>query len=52
MKKVGESLESHILWREVCKLNAEDADKVLSAIVQQRFSIGDAVQVVLCSMYI
>ena len=52
MKKVGESLETHKLWREMCKLQSEEANKVLSAIVQQRFSIGDATQVVLCAMYI
>lgn len=52
MKKAGKSLETHKLWREVCKLDTEEVKKVLSATVQQRFSIGDALQVVLFATYI
>ena len=52
MKNIGKTLETHRLWRELVKLETDDAEKVLLGIVQQRFSIGEAVQVVLCYMHI
>ncbi|KAJ7369539.1 hypothetical protein OS493_038245 [Desmophyllum pertusum] len=44
MKKVGTTLESHRLWRELLKLDVQAKDKILKDIVDKRFSIGDAIQ--------
>ena len=54
MKKTGNTLESHRLWREIAKLPTEEADKVLTSVVEEKFSIGEAVKVVqpLIDMYL
>lgn len=49
MKKVGTTLESHRLWRELLKLDVQAKDKILKDIVDKRFSIGDAIQVAIKS---
>lgn len=46
MKKTGNTLESHRLWREIAKLPTEEADKVLTSVVEEKFSIGEAMKVV------
>lgn len=54
MKKTGNTLESHRLWREIAKLPTEEADKVLTSVVEEKFSIGEAMKVVqpLIDMYL
>ena len=46
MKKTGNTLESHRLWREIAKLPTAEADKVLAKVVEEKFSIGEAMKVV------
>ena len=46
MKKTGNTVESHRLWREIAKLPTEEANKVLTSVVEEKFSIGEAMKVV------
>ena len=54
MKKTGNTLESPRLWREIAKLPTEEADKVLTSVEEEKFSIGEAMKVVqpLIDMYL
>ena len=54
MKKTGNTLKSHKLWREIAKLPTEEADKVLTSVVEGKFSIGETMKVVqpLIDMYL
>ena len=44
--KKGKNLESHRLWRQIVSLTPKDAKKVLKGIVNQQFSIEEAIQVI------
>ncbi|XP_015775405.1 PREDICTED: uncharacterized protein LOC107353584 [Acropora digitifera] len=42
--KKGKNLESHRLWRQIVSLTPSDGEKVLKGIVNQQFSIAEAIQ--------
>ncbi|XP_044175383.1 uncharacterized protein LOC114969181 [Acropora millepora] len=44
INKKGKNLESHRLWRQINSLTPKDAEKVLKGIVNQQFSIEEAIQ--------
>jgi len=47
INKKGKNLESHRLWRQIVSLTPTDAEKVLKVIINQHFSIEEAIQVIL-----
>ncbi|KAK2555514.1 hypothetical protein P5673_022854 [Acropora cervicornis] len=44
INKKGKNLESHRLWRQIVSLIPTDAEKVLKVIINQHFSIEEAIQ--------
>ena len=46
MKTKGKTLDLHRLWRQIAVLKPDDANKVLSGIVDKKFTIREAIQVI------